>query len=285
MSWTNEVFKIRDNLYCIRDVHSVNKYLMIGSEKALLFDTGYGFVDFTPMIEKLTDRPVTVVNSHADPDHMLGNYLFREVYISRYDYKTLQISEQPAVKKQQLEYRQKKSEGRLQAEMESAEQWMSQSVYAPEYHLIDAGYLFDLGDLRLEVIAMPGHTSGSVVLLEKKNGWLFTGDSVMAYNVFYIPAGDPPRCPEPMRVYYDSLVKLYGRIEEISSVYPGHGDYGISPDIILETIHNLEEIYYEKGEFEEIVTYRGAKAIKHQYGKSLIYFDDEYAEGFRKSRI
>lgn len=240
-------------------------------------------MDFTPILKELTDKPIVVVNSHADPDHMLGNYLFKEVYLSRYDYKTLQISEQMAVKKQQLEYRLKKSDGKLQLEMENTEEWLNQSVYSPTYHLIDAGYVFDLGDLQLEVIAMPGHTSGSIALLEKKNGWLFTGDSVMEYNVFYIPAGNPPRYPEPMSVYFDSLTKLYSRVSEINSVYPGHGNYAISPDIIIETLNNLQEIYNGEGEFEEIITYRGAKAIKHHYGKSLLYFNDDYVEQFRKN--
>lgn len=289
MGWTNEVFQIKDNLYCIKDVHSVNKYLIIGSEKALLFDTGYGFVDFRPIIREITDKQLIVVNSHTDADHMLGNYLFDEVYISKYDYKNLQVNEQPELKKQQLEYRLQKSKGRLEKEMEeeigNPENWLQHSVYTPQYHLIDDGYLFELGNLRLETISMPGHTSGSIALLEEKNGWLFTGDSVMEYNVFYIPAGNPPRYPEPMMVYYHSLMRLKRRIDEIKAVFPGHGAYDITTDIIDETLQNVREIHDGTGHFENIVTYRGAPAIKNAVGKSLIYFNDDYARPFRKCKL
>lgn len=285
MSWINEVIKINDNLYCIKDVQSVNKYLIIGMEKALLFDTGFGFVDFRPLVREITNRELIVVNSHADLDHVLGNYLFEEVYLSRYDYKNLQINEQPELKQQQLAHRLNKPGSRLAEEMGDPQSWLAQSIYKPTYHLIDAGFVFDLGNLQLEVIALPGHSSGSIALLERNNGWMFTGDSIMEYNVFYMPAGNPPRLPEPMMVYYDSLLRVKTRMPEISFLYPGHGPFNIGSQVILDTIANLEEIHSRRGVDEDFITYHGKAAKRHYYGKSLIYFVDEYVEPFRSQQI
>ncbi len=46
---------------------------------------------------------------------------------------------------------------------------MVQSVgYTPEGQIVEKRYTFDLGDRKLEVIWMPGHTLGSITLLDPK---------------------------------------------------------------------------------------------------------------------
>ena len=51
------------NVYC---------YLLIGKERALLFDTAYGVGNLREFVEGITDKPVTVVNSHGHFDHTGG---------------------------------------------------------------------------------------------------------------------------------------------------------------------------------------------------------------------
>ncbi len=43
--------------------------LVLGREKALLFDTMTGLGDLKGYVERLTDLPLTVVNSHGHFDH------------------------------------------------------------------------------------------------------------------------------------------------------------------------------------------------------------------------
>ncbi len=54
-------------------------YLVIGTERALLFDSGIGLVPLKPVIDALTTLPVMVVNSHTRFDHVGGNHEFRDV--------------------------------------------------------------------------------------------------------------------------------------------------------------------------------------------------------------
>ena len=55
--------KAEDWLYILDDINSERLYLILGKEKALLFDTGYGFCDYRPLIHEVTDLPLTVVCS------------------------------------------------------------------------------------------------------------------------------------------------------------------------------------------------------------------------------
>ena len=69
----NVVEKISDQLYVITETESVHCYLVIGSDKAMLFDIGYGYENIMPLVRTITDLPVMLVLSHGDPDHGLGS--------------------------------------------------------------------------------------------------------------------------------------------------------------------------------------------------------------------
>ena len=78
--------KINDHIYQIKDRMGVLMTLIIGNEKALLIDTGYGIYNIHEHIKSLTTLPITVVNSHGHMDHSCGNYLFDEIYIHPKDF-------------------------------------------------------------------------------------------------------------------------------------------------------------------------------------------------------
>jgi len=56
-------------------------YLLEGDEKALLIDTGYAIGNLRKYVEKLTDKPIVVANTHFHPDHSGGNGEWEEVMI------------------------------------------------------------------------------------------------------------------------------------------------------------------------------------------------------------
>ncbi len=57
-------------------------YLLEGTEKALLIDTGYAVGGLRAFVEKLTGKPVEVVNTHFHPDHAGGNGEWERVMMS-----------------------------------------------------------------------------------------------------------------------------------------------------------------------------------------------------------
>ncbi|MBZ0111493.1 MAG: MBL fold metallo-hydrolase, partial [Thermoanaerobaculia bacterium] len=54
-------------------------HLIVGTERALLFDTGIGLVPISPVVRRITDLPVVVLNSHTHYDHVGGNWEFETV--------------------------------------------------------------------------------------------------------------------------------------------------------------------------------------------------------------
>lgn len=73
-----------------------------------------------------------------------------------------------------------------------------------------------VGNINLEVISTPGHTSGSMCLYEKNIDSLFTGDTIFAecYGRVDLKSGSF----EDMK---NSIDKLFDRFEDII-IYPGH---------------------------------------------------------------
>ena len=54
--------------------------MIIGDNEALLFDTGNGIGDIYALVTSLTDKPISVLNSHSHYDHVGGNYAFKKLY-------------------------------------------------------------------------------------------------------------------------------------------------------------------------------------------------------------
>lgn len=74
---------------------------------------------------------------------------------------------------------------------------------------IKDGHIFDLGDRKLEVIEVPGHTPGSVVLLDAANKLLFSSDAIGTGHLWmHIPG------TLTLEQYLESLRKLAERKAE-----------------------------------------------------------------------
>lgn len=78
------------------------------------------------------------------------------------------------------------------------------------------GDRIELGELALEVLHTPGHTSGSICLHERERGLLFSGDTVFCGGVGRVdlPTGDGAALLRSL----ERLTKL-----EVRRLMPGHG--------------------------------------------------------------
>ncbi len=86
----------------------------------------------------------------------------------------------------------------------------------PAVDLAEGGEI-RFGMIRLEVLHTPGHTEGSVCLLDNDGGRLYSGDTLFAgsFGRVDLPGGSP----EAMLASLDRL----RRLDDALSVLPGHG--------------------------------------------------------------
>jgi hydroxyacylglutathione hydrolase len=86
----------------------------------------------------------------------------------------------------------------------------------PAVELAEGGVI-RFGSIRLRVLHTPGHTEGSVCLLEEDEGLLYSGDTLFAagWGRVDLPGGDPDAMVE-------SIARLAG-LEDRIAVFPGHG--------------------------------------------------------------
>lgn len=84
-------------------------------------------------------------------------------------------------------------------------------------HLLSDGDIIELQDLKFEVIHTPGHSPGSICLYLRKEGILFSGDTLFcsAIGRTDLPTGNPA-------IMHASLEKLASLPKE-TIVFPGHG--------------------------------------------------------------
>ncbi|WP_298832544.1 MBL fold metallo-hydrolase [uncultured Planococcus sp.] len=223
-----QVVEIDDHTWRIEDPLKVYMYLVEGTESALLIDTGTGFDGLDTLVHSLTVKPAQVMNTHGHIDHIGSNYLFDKVYIPEMDKETLKEHTSLEFKKTVI------TELLGNIDSEEVKAAIPKLLSLPEnknLHFIKEGHIFDLGERQLETIWTPGHSTGSVCLLDKENRQLFGADTVCAQGVLL-----HLNHSEPVASFKESLNKLYSRKDEFDAIYPGHHDVPIDAEYIREYI-------------------------------------------------
>ena len=78
-----EIYQITPNIIAIYEpgqFEEVISYLITGTDKALLWDTGTGIGDIKQIVDQLTELTLIVLNSHTHYDHVGVNYQFDNIY-------------------------------------------------------------------------------------------------------------------------------------------------------------------------------------------------------------
>ncbi len=103
---------------------------------------------------------------------------------------------------------------------------ITQATGVPVRTVLRHGDVVEVGAVRLEVIALRGHTPGSVALAllepmrdEPPRTHLFTGDALFPGGVGST-GGDPSRFAQ---LYSDVVVRVFDRFDDRTTVRPGHG--------------------------------------------------------------
>lgn len=248
--------KIADNIYHIYEPGGVYTTLIIGKEKALLIDTGYGFGDLASFIRTLTDKPLEVVLTHGHTDHCGGNYQFPTVHMNLMDVPTYLWYE--ATQKQLIVDKFKRDRAAagkppVWPTNFDEQQWTKQ--HTRHFEPLKNGQIFDLGGRQEEIFFMPGHTVGSIVVFDHQTGLLFSGDNISdsLWILFDTSA--------PLNDYVMNLMDI--KILPLTGIVASHRSIIFPVSIIQDLLRTISCINPDTDR-EFIHPRTGQKALKHR---------------------
>ena len=192
----------------------VISYLILGTERALLFDTGLGIGDMRRLVSELTDLEIVVLNSHTHYDHVGGNHAFETILGT------------------DLEYAERHAAGRPHEEVAefvgpgwiwkptpagfSADDYRSAPFRISER--VHDGQILSLGGVELEVLLTPGHAPDALCLLDRGRRLLFTGDTLYPATLYAHLAGST------FDDYVATAERLADLAERVDLVLPAHNE-------------------------------------------------------------
>ena len=204
----NNTIKISEHFWIIEE-NGVRSFLFEGDRKAMLIDTGFGTLPIRELVTELTDLPVFLVNTHTDKDHTGCNKDFKPIYMHP-------------------------------AEMDHYKNILPKGCCMEDVHPLWEGDIIDLGFWQFEVILTPGHTPGSIMLLERKKRMLISGDSIQDGDIFMFGAG------RNIQAFQNSLQKVSAMADTFDSIWPSHGSYPLTADIIPGILQGAQDMLVGK---------------------------------------
>jgi glyoxylase-like metal-dependent hydrolase (beta-lactamase superfamily II) len=245
-----EVYKVRPGVFAIYEPHQLEEvisYLIIGGDKAVLFDTGMGISDIQAVVAGLTKLPVSVVNSHTHNDHVGDNWRFSDVY--GMDTAFTRANARGSKEDAQAELAPEELCGALPAGFD-ARAYATKPFHIT--HWLHDGDKIDLGGRTLKVIGTPGHTPDEIALLDEKNGLLFTGDSFYLGPIYlYRPETD-------LDAYVASMQKLAALAPHLQLLLPAHNTPVADPNNLPKVVTAIQQV--RRGEVKPV-----GKDGKHEY--------------------
>lgn len=234
-----KVIEAAEGMLLISEPTGVGSVLVLGEEKALLIDTGFGFSDLRKVVEGLTDLPYEVLVTHGHLDHFGGAYLFDRIWFNMEDkasYDWYQAT-QKTLMVEKFE--------RDRAAAGLPDVWPTdfdrEIYYAKTYPPMDPltdGQIFDLGGRKLTAMTLPGHTKGSMVVWDDKTQILISGDSISDSQWMFFQWSDT------VRNYGDALERLMAL--PVKGVLPAHHKRVLPPQIMAAQLANVRSVTPDK---------------------------------------
>ncbi len=242
-----KVKQMNPHIYLMDDVGESMGYVVVGEKKALVIDTMNGYEDVKAVVRRITKLPITVVNTHGHCDHVGGDFYFEDVYLHPQDME---------IAREHMEFEDIR---RLREE---------KGLAAPTIRPIESGEVIDLGGLTVEVIHLPGHTQGSILLLLKEDRVLFTGDAINTHLWLQLTGSSTPQ------EYLQELDRVMDLRERADYILHGHAAE-FQPIALMNRLRQgLWELCQGMTEEDKDYSYFGGTALQHPYdgGRAVIVY-------------
>ncbi len=194
-------------------------YLLLGTDRAILIDTGLGVGDIGHVVRGLTDLPVLAVTTHVHWDHIGGHWCFGDIAVheAERDWLAGKFPLPLAVVKRNLTAKPCRFPEDFSLEEYRVFQGEPRTVFR-------GGDSLDLGGRRIEVVHTPGHSPGHCCFYEPDRGYLYAGDLIYkgCLDAFY-PTTDP-------ELFFMSIKKV--RQLDVCRIFPGHHDLCVPISIL-----------------------------------------------------
>lgn len=248
----HSIYTINESTWMIaeyNDTTSVYMYLLEGEEKAMLIDTGYGCIPLDEIVKGLTDKPVEVYLTHGHVDHIGGTVFFVPAYMREEDRDVYKMHSGRGLRN-----------FFIPDEMKESKDPREETIALTKESI-------ELGNREITVLFTPGHSAGSVCFYDKKNRWLFTGDTCCKADVLLnIPFA------VPLDVYRDSIDRLL--TIDFEKTWPGHHSFPVEKEIVCQFKEAADNIL--AGNMTGVSELQGdQKTIRYAYKDIAILCKDE----------
>jgi glyoxylase-like metal-dependent hydrolase (beta-lactamase superfamily II) len=225
VSIRSEWFKVTylgDRIYCIEEPESSQgnvSYLILGDKRAIMFDTGTGEnqvngeLKIKYLIDKITDLPVTLIQSHFHFDHNQNIHEFERIG----------FPDLPDLRKRVSD------DGRfLYTQEDLFEGDYPSEITVDEWFPMEKD--IDLGGRAIQLVHVPGHSDESVAILAASSKMIFLGDFLYNGALFVFHNED-------LAVYQQTVAHLKSILSEEYSLYGAHG----KPELEFDRLQKLED--------------------------------------------
>lgn len=234
------VTPVNDHVWLLNDRDMATCYVVAGSERAMVIDTMMGFVDVRREAEALTGLPLICVNTHGHGDHIGGNWAFGKAWLHPADFSEAEwFLDLPEVR----------------------EAIQANGLTFPPFRPIEDRQVFDLGGLELEAWHLPGHTPGGVVLLDRADRILFTGDAIIEQLWMQLDES------LPLPVLIDSLERIHPLRGAYDTILHGHARGPEVADLYDELLAAAIDLNAGNTQDDEDYTWHSGTCRAHPYGK------------------
>lgn len=216
------VYQVESGVFAIVEAKQFQEaiaYLVVGTRRALLFDSGIGLVPIRPVVERLTALPVSVLNSHTHFDHVGGNWEFSDVLGTDTPYtRANEAGKAHAMLKGEAD-----AESLCEPIPASVDTAGLRTRPWTVSRRVKAGDALDLGGRTVEILAAPGHTPDAIALLDREHQLLFTGDSFYESTIWlFAPETD-------LDAYEQSLARMIAVTPPVTRLLPAHNTASVDP--------------------------------------------------------